>query len=244
MLSFTQTFVSSAFLMGLAAFIFLALGAFIGYSVSNQRSDSIHLPKLPYLLFGLVSLWFGTAIAISTAGLISLPLVGLSAVFPIVIGFSLSYLRPIQSIIRGIPTHWLVYLQFYRTAGGIFIFPFLTTGYLTQGFALNAGIGDILTGLLALPVAWLIKRDGHQRWQGLFLFWTAFGILDLLVAAGSAAYFGFAAEGVIPSFPITSIPLFFGPPFGILIHLITVRNFYLRRKLTPLLDTTLEPKFG
>ncbi|MEM8860542.1 MAG: hypothetical protein AAGD96_19635 [Chloroflexota bacterium] len=243
MLSFTQTFLSTTFLLGIGAFIFMATGAFIGYSVSKQTSTP-SLPKLPYWLFGLIAVWFGVAIATSTAGLISLELVAPFAIFPIFIGWGLSYTKPLKNIIQGIPTHWLVSLQFYRVAGAIFIFPYLTEGYLTRGFALNAGIGDVLTGLIALPTAWLILRDGHARWRNLFLFWTAFGILDLLVAPASAAYFGFAAEGVVPSFPITTIPLFFGPPFGILIHIITARNFFLRSATVEETNSQLQPQVG
>lgn len=241
MLSFTQTFLSAAFLMGIGAFMFLAVGAFIGYAASSQAKGKA-LPKLPYGLFALLAVWFGAAMATSTAGLISPQLVALFAIFPIFIGWALTFAGPVKKVIQGIPTHWLIYFQFYRVAGGIFIFPYLTEGYLTQGFALNAGIGDILTGLLAVPVAWLILRDGHQRWRNLFLFWTALGILDLLVAFGSAAYFGFAAEGVAPNFPITTIPLFFGPPFGILIHIVTVRNFFLRSKAPAESSSQLEPQ--
>ena len=227
MLSFTQTFISTTLILGAGAFIFLSAGAFIGYAAGQLRSGG-ELPKLPYWLFLVIGVWYGVAMATSTAGLISLPLVLPFALIPIFVGWALSYTESVKRIIREIPTHWLIYIQSYRVLGGIFIFPYLTEGYLTRGFALNAGIGDVITGLLAIPTAYFIMRDGAKRWAWLFWFWTAFGILDLIVAPTSAGYFGFNAEGVVPGFPITTIPLFFGPPFGILIHIITVRNFRLR----------------
>ena len=231
-LSLTQTFLSTAFLIATGTFVFLSCGAFIGYAVARQRSmaKSEELQPLPWLLFGVIAIWFGVAIATSTAGLISFQLVLPFVLIPVSLGFLLSYTPLIKKIIKEIPTHWLIFLQFYRVAGGIFIYPFLTEGVLTRGFALNAGIGDILTGLLAVPIAWLVMRGG-SRWKWLFLAWTTLGILDLFVAMSSAAYYGFAVDGVAPNFPITTIPLFYGPPFGILIHLITVRNFNLRHPL-------------
>lgn len=231
-LSFPQTFLSTAFLIAVGTFVLISCGAFIGYAVARQTlaDKSKDYPKLPWLLFGVIAVWFGAALATSTAGLISFQLVVLYVSFPVSLGFLLSYTSPVKKILKEIPTHWLIILQFYRVAGGIFIYPFLTEGVLTRGFALNAGIGDILTALIAVPVAWLVKREG-VRWKWLFYAWTALGILDLIVAMSSAAYFGFAAEGVTPNFPITMIPLFYGPPFGILIHLITVRNFNLRQTL-------------
>lgn len=223
-ITFTQTFLSSLFLVGLGTFIFLSCGAFVGYAVTQRQGES---SRLPWFSFGVIAVWFGVAMATSTAGLISLQLVLQLTLVPIVLGFLLSYTSKVKSILRAIPTHWLVGLQLYRVAGGIFIYPFFAEGVLTQEFALIAGIGDILTGLLAIPVALLLKQ--RSRWSRWALYgWSAFGILDLLVAMGIAGTFGFAAEGIAPTFPITIIPLFFGPPFSILLHLLTLRNFNLR----------------
>ncbi|MEM7334481.1 MAG: hypothetical protein AAF490_20565 [Chloroflexota bacterium] len=228
MLTLTQTFLSTAFIIGIGTFVLITCGAFIGYSVGNQKPQPPEAQKrLPWALFLLVGVWFGVAIATSTAGLISLQLVLPFFSFPVVIGWLLSYSEPVKKLIKGIPTHWLILVQSYRMAGGIFIFPYLTAGVLTRGFAINAGIGDVLTGVFALGVGWAVFKYGaRMRW--LFYSWTAFGILDLVLAMMSAGVFGFAAKGVAPNFPITAIPLFYGPPFGILIHIITLRNFNLR----------------
>ncbi|MEM7799619.1 MAG: hypothetical protein AAF633_10550 [Chloroflexota bacterium] len=223
-LTFSETFGATTFILGVGAFIFLSVGAFVGYAAAQRP---LKARALPWWLFGVIGLWFGVGIAASTGNIISEQTVIFFALPPILLGFLLSFYPPLKALIKEIPTHWLIGLQAYRAAGGVFLFPYWTAGILTTGFAMNAGIGDILTGIFAIPVAILVLRRGiNARWA--FLAWTAFGILDLIVAFGSAAYFGFAVEGVQPLFPITIIPLFFGPPFGILIHLITVRNFNMR----------------
>ena len=231
-LSFNQIFLSSLFVIGLGAFIFLSCGAFIGHAVAQQRSDSTGSLRgvLPWLLFGVIAIWFGAAIATSTTGLISLSLVLQFTLFPIILGFPLSFTPQITNIIKKIPAHWLVRLQIYRVAGAIFIYPFMVEGVITREFALGAGIGDILTGLLAIPVALLIMQDG-KRWRWVLYAWTAFGILDLLLAMAIAGTFGFAVQGEAPNFPITAVPLFYGPPFSILLHLITLRSFNLRHNI-------------
>jgi hypothetical protein len=76
-------------------------------------------------------------------------------------------------------------------------------------------------------VAIAVARRGRHA-KAAFWAWSAFGILDLIVAPTAAAIFGFEAAGQTPGFPITTIPLFFGPPFGILIHIVTLRAFALR----------------
>ena len=58
------------------------------------------------------------------------------------------------------------------------------------------------------------------------ILWSIFGIGDLIVAPASAFIYG--GDG-LENFPISIIPLFFGPPFGILIHIVTMRNFWLKR---------------
>ena len=207
----------------------MACSAFLGYAAARlQLRTSSYVKRSQWYLLGLLALWFAAALATSTAGLISFTLVLPFAFIPIVGGTLLSFTPQLRDLIREIPTRWLIALQLYRVAGGLFIFPYLIEGVLTRGFALNAGIGDIITGVFALPIAWLVFRNG-KRSKWLFIAWSAFGILDLIVAPLSAAYFGFAVDGVQPSFPITTIPLFFGPPFGILIHILTLRNFRLRQ---------------
>ena len=235
MLPPTETFIVTAILIGTAIFIFLACGVFMGYAAAQLQptrtlSSASTTPRIGHFLWyllGLIAVWYAIALATSAAGLISFTYVLPFTLFPIIVGTLLSFTPPLRDLIKAIPTHWLIFLQFYRVVGGIFIYPYFTAGLLTQGFALNAGIGDIITGVLALPVAWLVWRDG-KRYTWLFVAWTAFGILDLIVAPASAAYFGFAANDVVPTFPITIIPLFLGPAFGILIHIITLRSFYLR----------------
>ena len=242
-LSGTQNFLVTFTLVGSGVFVLIASSAFVGYAVAQlaqgsraRRTGGLtnHLRnQAHWYLLGLVAFGSAAAVATSDAGPLRFEVLAFFALIPIVGGTLLSFTSPIRDLIRAIPTHWLIYLQFYRVVGGLFIFPYMTEGILTRGFAYPAGIGDIITGVLALPIAWLVLRGG-ERYKGLFVAWSAFGILDLIVAPASAAIFGFetaavSAAGTEPQFPITTIPLFFGPPFGILIHIITLRNFWLRQ---------------
>ncbi len=237
-LSGTQNFLVTFTLIGSGVFVLMACGAFVGYAValSAQRSQAPRTGGLKnhlrsqahWYLLGLIALWFGAALATSQAGPLNFRDIAFFALIPIIGGTLLSFTKVVGDLIRAIPTHWLITLQFYRVLGFLFLFPYMTEGLVTRGFAYPAGYGDILTGVFALPVAWLVLRGG-ERYKWLFVAWTAFGILDLIVAPASAAIFNFETAGYVPMFPITLIPLFFGPPFGILIHIITLRNFWLRQ---------------
>ena len=232
-LSGTQEFLVTFTLIGGGVFVLMASSAFIGYAAAQLGTRRPEVRRFQWYLLGLIALWFGAAVATGAAGPLMFENILPFALIPIALGALLSFTSPLKDLIRAIPTHWLIYLQLYRVIGGVFIFPYMTEGILTRGFAYPAGIGDILTGVFALPIAWLVLRGG-ERYKGLFVAWTAFGILDLIVAPASAAIFGFetasvSAAGTEPEFPITIIPLFLGPPFGILIHIITLRNFWLRQ---------------
>lgn len=231
-LSASQAFLVTFVLIGGGIFVLMACSAFLGYAAAQLEVSRPNARRFQWFLLGLIALWFGAALATSQAGPLNFKDIAFFAFIPIVGGTLLSFTPPLKNLISEIPTHWLIYAQSYRVLGALFIFPYFTEGILTRGFALNAGIGDVITGVLALPVAWLVSRGG-KTYTRVFVLWTAFGILDLIIAPASAAIFGFETSGAQPGFPITTIPLFFGPPFGILIHIITLRNFWLRHVARP-----------
>ena len=73
---------------------------------------------------------------------------------------------------------FLIGLNVWRLEGAFFIL-LAAEGRLAGPFPASAGWGDVITGALALPVAWLALR-GHGKtaiWA-----WNAFGTLDLVAA--------------------------------------------------------------
>jgi hypothetical protein len=119
----------------------------------------------------------------------------------------------------------LISIQFYRVAGAAFIFPYLAYGALPRGFALPAGIGDVLTGLFAPLVAWSVLRNRRGS-RATAVAWNIFGILDLLVAPMAAIFSG---ARILEMFPLSLVPLFVGPPLGILTHIYSLRNLTVNR---------------
>ena len=71
-------------------------------------------------------------------------------------------------------------LQVWRV-GGLFFLVEWARGHLPGGFALPAGIGDVLVGLTApLVAAGLARHQGERA----FAWWNGLGLLDLVVAVG------------------------------------------------------------
>jgi len=68
--------------------------------------------------------------------------------------------------------------------------------------------------------------------------WNNFGIADLLIAPLAAVL---TQSGGISTYPQVVVPLFLGPPMGILMHVASLRNLYLRKSSSPSRDFAIVP---
>lgn len=145
----------------------------------------------------------------------------------IAIGATFLASRTMRTLNAAMPPDWLIRIQVYRTAGIMFIWPFMFNGTLSAGFALPAGIGDALTGLAAPFVAHAVaqRRPGAYGWA---VAWNWFGILDLIIAPTAAVLSGTQLAAI---HPLGLIPIFLGPPLGILTHIYSLRNLAANRAL-------------
>jgi hypothetical protein len=131
---------------------------------------------LPYTLW-LAGIWVlaveGVFIASGSGGPPKLPI----ATFLPLLLFLPILLRSkrIGEILDATPPAWFVGLQLYRVFGGIFLVAW-AQGRLSSTFALPAGIGDVTTGLLALPVAYYLAAGGRGGRQAAVA-WNLFGLV-------------------------------------------------------------------
>src|SRR5262249_30231915 len=98
-----------------------------------------------------------------------LPLISAAAV--------LSLSTSMASHLSAIPPHWIAAAQVYRLGGGIFLVLW-AGGHLPWQFALPAGIGDVATGVMAIPMAVLLARKAAGARKAVYA-WCLFGIADL-----------------------------------------------------------------
>lgn len=146
---------------------------------------------------------------------------------PIIVGVSITFLEPVKHILRNVGITKLVAVQFYRNAGAVFLIAYFITGtYMSREFAVNAGWGDVLTGMLAVPTA-LAAYYRVPLWRAAVVIWCFIGVSDLILAPVTAALYGGPRTD---DFPINAIPIFFGPPLGILLHLIALRTLWLQSR--------------
>jgi hypothetical protein len=112
----------------------------------------------------------------------------------------------------------------FRVVEGSAFLITMALGHLPALFALPAGLGDIAAGIAAPFVAYRLARGGGRRAA---LWFTAFGMTDLVNALTLGALTGFALLNVTPSgAPISGLPLALIPtaavPLLLALHITSV----------------------
>jgi hypothetical protein len=127
-------------------------------------------------------------------------------------GYLLLFSRTFREIIGGIPQHWLIAVQTFRILGGLFLVRYFQ-GELPGVFAVPAGVGDVLTGLLAPLIAyWWVIKQPYARTAAIA--WNLFGMLDLINAVALGVITG-GGGGIV--FPMVLIPIY-AAPRAFLVH--------------------------
>ncbi len=191
--------------------------------------------KALWSISALLIAWFLVAAATSIAGFYrpssGPPTIQYGLLTPIVVGVLAFLTWPLlRRIVASVPSTWLVGVQFYRLLGMIFVI--LYAGRHLPGiFALPAGLGDSLVGILAPLVAVSFARSPEGSARRVRL-WNLLGIADLTIAVtlgfltspSPLQMFAFdRPSGLIAMFPLSLIPVF-AVPLSILLHFASLQK--------------------
>ena len=89
--------------------------------------------------------------------------------------------QKVRAALLAVPTSTLIALNALRVLGVLFLF-LAAEGRLSGPFPYSAGIGDIVTGALAIPLARSVARGRASA--SAIRSWNLFGALDLFAAVG------------------------------------------------------------
>jgi hypothetical protein len=139
------------------------------------------------ILAAIAGGWVGLASALAASGQLAfspdnpVPLVGVLFGLPLlVVGILALSSERTRAALLAVPTHVLIGVNSLRLLGVLFL-ALATVGRLSGPFPYFAGIGDIVTGAIAIPLALRIARSGQSPWRAVRR-WNIFGALDLVVA--------------------------------------------------------------
>ena len=169
------------------------IGAVVGLSVicinlvafTHALSDTL---ARRLTVAAIAGAWVGLASSFGAAGKLAVsadtpvPLLGVLFAVPLfAVGILALRSRRVRAALLAIPLPMLIGLNSLRVLGVLFLF-LTAAGRLSGPFPFFAGIGDIITGLLAIPLALSVARTGRP--SGSVRSWNIFGAADLVVAVG------------------------------------------------------------
>jgi hypothetical protein len=124
----------------------------------------------------------------------------------------------LRSAIDAAPLSVLVGVHVVRVLGVSFLV-LEASNRLPAPFAPAAGWGDIVAGLAAIPVAWIVYRQA-RGWRTALTVWNLFGLADLVVAVSLGVLsspgplrriFAEPGAGLMTSLPWLLVPGFLVP---------------------------------
>ncbi|MGO4293186.1 hypothetical protein [Chitinophaga sp. RAB17] len=132
--------------------------------------------------------------------------------------------RLFKTLLHSIKLESLISLHIFRVAGVFFI---ILQSYhlLPATFAFFAGLGDIITAIVALPVARMVAKRS-PGWEMAVYAWNIFGILDIIDLLTIAVMIG--ANGNLREmtvFPFSWFPAF-APATILFLHTAVFRKLY------------------
>jgi len=216
----------------------LALGLWLGLERADltprQRRNVWLAVLIPFTLW-LAVIWSGAIRGAFLSGASPVPLMPIAIFLPVIIGAPVLLLsKRMGQVLDAMPESWLIALQLYRVFGSAFLVGWARSA-VPAVFALPAGIGDLITGLLAVPVAILLTQDTAQARRAA-VGWNVFGLLDFAIAVSIGLMI---APGpfqlIVPNIPNATTGVYpnvltpaFAVPSSILLHVLSLRQ--LRRR--------------
>jgi hypothetical protein len=166
-------------------FIGMVITATLMVLVVNTLITFMDVPRVAKVTLAAVfGVWIGLAAAAAGAGwlLISrpVPVVGLFVAVPLLAAALATAWPAAREAMLRIPMPVMVALNIVRVFAVLFLV-LAAEGRLTGPFPYSAAWGDIITGIVAVPVLWLLK-DGVARHTTAISAWNLFGAADLILA--------------------------------------------------------------
>ena len=183
------------------------------------------------MLAGIAGVWIGLCAAVAAAGMLAIskpfPVIGIFVGVPLLAATIAAAWPAARAAMLSVPMPLMIGLNVGRVFAVLF-FLLAAEGRLAGPFPFFAGWGDIITGVLALPVMWLASnREG--KYTPAIAVWDLFGAADLVLAialgvtsaAGSPLQIFDAGPG---SEAMQQLPWSFVPtvlvPFWLILHAI------------------------
>ncbi|MCA1732155.1 MAG: hypothetical protein LC732_00970 [Acidobacteria bacterium] len=187
-------------------------------------------------VFTALTVWFFAAFVLSAMGYVrgALPL-GIVASLTVACGIALLSSESAQKIAAHGSLRGMVGFHLIRILAGIAFLSEAAAGRLPRSLAIGAGFGDIVVGLLAIPLLVFAFPIDTELKRRVVLAWNAVALADiLLVLIGGAAMIGARSDAQLR---MTELPMSLLPTFVVPLVLVTHGIIFwrlLRKEREPL----------
>lgn len=162
----------------------------------------------------------------------SMPPHFLVLIVPPVTGILILFFSPkFNKFLEAVPAHWLVYMQSFRIIMELILWGLFLEGVIGKQMTFEGRNFDVLVGITALPVAYMIAKGKFKSKSGIIA-WNVFGLILLanIVAVAILSTplpFRVFTEGppntMIAYFPFVWLPGFV-VPVAFAMHLFSIRK--------------------
>ncbi|WP_247827376.1 hypothetical protein [Arthrobacter antioxidans] len=125
----------------------------------------------------------------------------------------------LQALFLSAPLPYLTVFNVWRVPAALVFFAYGAAGLLPASFAMIAGIGDLIAGVLAVGVVLLAPRLSARAGRRAYLAFHVFSFSDFVTAVGTGITLTLLGDPLMASladFPLALIPLFGVPVTGVL----------------------------
>ena len=131
-----------------------------------------------------IGLWIGLSAAAGAAGMMAIskpfPVVGIFVALPLLAAGIATNWPAARRAMLSVPMPLMIGLNIGRIFAVLF-FLLAAEGRLSGPFPVFAGWGDIITGVVAMPLLWFVNHEGTRRANAIAA-WNLFGAADLALA--------------------------------------------------------------
>jgi hypothetical protein len=230
----TLDFIGYMVLIAVVAITIAAITKALDVSVSARHA-----------IAAIAGIWTGLQLALYEIGAfqapinLEAPLIGVMVATPLVIvGIAAAASERVRATLLALPMPLMIGLNSMRIFGGFFLL-LAAAGRLGGPFPYSAGWGDVITSVLAVPLAIAVARGSAS--PSTTWWWNLFGAVDLVAAItfgtlssnGSVYQIIFAGEGsaAVQHMPWLLIPTVL-VPFWLIVHGIIFAQLRQRRATT------------
>jgi len=133
-------------------------------------------------------------------------------IFPLPVIIIIARSKKLGAILKAIPAHWLIAMQAFRIAVELLLLKSYTTGLLPKQMTFEGWNFDILSGVLAIPVAIIVaqKRNAFlikaYNIVGLLLLLNILAIAVLSMPTPMRRFMNEPANTIVAEFPFVYLP--------------------------------------